>query len=44
MLDAYPIAFNIYLVPKLSILTISKDDKGKASIDDILENLIDFND
>jgi hypothetical protein len=47
MLNTYPITLKIYLVPKLNILTIAKDERSDAmttTIDDLLSNLIDFND
>jgi len=47
MLNTYPITLKIYLVPKLNILTIAKEERSDAmttTIDDLLSNLIDFND
>lgn len=47
MLNTYPITLEIYLVPKLNVLTIAKDERGDAmttTVDDLLGNLVDFND
>ena len=43
-MDSFPITLRIYLVPKLNVLTISRNQCEVTTVDDLLSNLIDYDD